>query len=101
MFVAVLYFIFSLLHFSTALPTNLRMLHELTTTQFNTIQFLQHLKLLPTKPSDKDSCKQTCDNWYRAHLGNRGDEGMFFRILDQMVICFYRLYFPMSHVQKY
>ena len=34
---------------------NLRMLHKLTTTQENTIKFLQHLKLLPTKPSDKDS----------------------------------------------
>jgi len=37
--------------------TNLRRLYDLTSTYFNTIQFLQHLKLSPTKSNDKDSCK--------------------------------------------
>lgn len=62
---------------------NLRTLHELTTTQFNAIQFLQHLKLLPKTPSDENSCKSKCNNWYLAYCVNKGDEGM---LIKQMLI---------------
>jgi len=41
---------------------NLRIFHELTTTQVTKLQFLQHLKLLPTKSSDDQSCKKNATN---------------------------------------
>jgi len=56
---------------------NLRTLHDLTSTHFNTIQFLQHLKLLPTKPRTGESCPKKCNDWYLAYSQNRGDEGLF------------------------
>ncbi|CAF1443342.1 unnamed protein product [Rotaria magnacalcarata] len=55
---------------------NLRMFHELTIIEFNIIQFLQHLQLLPTKPKDTDGCNKKCNDWYRAYVEKRGDEGM-------------------------
>jgi len=65
---------------------NLRTLHDLTSTDFNTIQFLQHLKLLPTKPSDQDSCKKKCNDWYLAYLQRKGDEGMCFREIEMNLL---------------
>ena len=56
--------------------TNLKTLHELRATQENTIKFFQHLKLLPTKPNDKDSYSKKYNDWHLARLANRGDEGM-------------------------
>ncbi|CAF2022967.1 unnamed protein product [Rotaria magnacalcarata] len=58
---------------------NLRMFHELTIIEFNIIQFLQHLQLLPTKPKDTDGCNKKCNDWYRAYVEKRGDEGYLFR----------------------
>ena len=57
---------------------NLRLLHGLTVTLESTIKFLQHLKLLQTKPSDKDSCPKQCNDWYLANIAGRGNEGILF-----------------------
>ncbi|CAF1187958.1 unnamed protein product [Rotaria sordida] len=58
---------------------NLREFHEFTITQFDTIQILQHLKLLPTKPSNDQSCKEKCNAWYLGCTRNKGDEGMLLK----------------------
>ncbi|CAM2727345.1 unnamed protein product [Rotaria socialis] len=54
---------------------NLRIFHELIITQFNIIQFLQHLQLLPTKTKDTGSCNKKCNDWYLTYVEKRGDEG--------------------------
>ncbi|CAF4302157.1 unnamed protein product, partial [Rotaria sordida] len=56
---------------------NLRTLHLLTTNDYETIQCLQHLKLLPTKPVKR--CSNNCNNWYLAYLHTKGKEGYTFR----------------------
>jgi hypothetical protein len=56
---------------------NLRTLHLLTTTDYETIQFLQGLKLLRTEPSDP--CPKNCNKWYLAYSQSKGPGGMFLK----------------------
>ena len=58
---------------------NLRNLHDLTSTRFNTIQFLQHLKLLPTKPWTGESCPKNATTGISPTLK-----------IEEMKVCFYR-----------
>ena len=52
---------------------NTRKLHRLTSTPEDTIQLLQHLKLLPTTASDP--CSKGCSNWYMGK-STEYDDGM-------------------------
>ena len=73
---------------------NLKTLHELTTTQKNTIKFLQHLKLIPIKPNE--SCTKNCNDWYLGSVANRGDEGIFLKKISMnFLFSLHRIYISM------
>jgi hypothetical protein len=51
-------------------------LRELPATTESTIQLLRHLKLLPTKVNDNESCPKDCNDWYTGK-NQREIDGMF------------------------
>ena len=74
---------------------NARKIHLMTTTNEQTIQLLRDLRLLPTKPSDNDSCAKECNDWYTGKF--KGIDGMLIKTSIHFKIEYdFRLFIPMS-----